>query len=650
MKRAWHSLPTEVWITVFDRLSEKKDLAQCRLVCKRWDPLAEKALFSPRLSLSYEYVNRKIHYHLSRKPFLGRYIQELHVMSLLGHKAITLVTKELLKLAITPEIKELEGRNVQAEFFEILLQIVQSSPVQFSKIECIPTPWRQFDLYLDLNYMFRNSIKSLEFNNTVETQRLGFFMNHLHEFTKVKKVMTRLKVSDLKKLDDILKQLRSLKYLEAGLYLDGPFIPKSKNELNAWLVQNVKQNENLEELQINRLRGQSYEGNLMDYLVYKYPNINRLVLARTTINLKFEHVLLAVKDVPSVFLSESHCLIAEDLWMLGYHLKSNKNIIDIRYDTYNTDGESCEIEINKFGGGVTEFTISLRPFMQHSFFKQLLSSVCTGQADITDLNIDLVHGKDPAKESEQLLTFYDILEWIPRIEKLYFSAEEIEYQEEIPNKLVLHELKALTLLGAKIGEGVITQIGELAPNLEELTLSSCLLLDDDDRYTNQMLISMPRTSLKELRISTYDHIFDNAEVINARPELKALVSIEDTINDENNSIYLNVDTPNAPEQYFLLSLYEDHIMLLSEEEFKKHSPSATVINIECMALSKITISLARTSVTLEWENEQLMPHDKVVLSENLRLREELSRLQQYIVSNGLSLPSDQQMMEIDNNI
>ncbi|KAL9545876.1 hypothetical protein MBANPS3_006930 [Mucor bainieri] len=76
------SLPVELWMNVFAQFTGRKELAQCRMVCKTWDPLAEKAMFSQAFSFPrYQKTAVQLYYHLARKPFLGRYIKSIKIVN-----------------------------------------------------------------------------------------------------------------------------------------------------------------------------------------------------------------------------------------------------------------------------------------------------------------------------------------------------------------------------------------------------------------------------------------------------------------------------------------------------------------------------------------------------------------------------------------
>ncbi|KAL9557442.1 hypothetical protein MBANPS3_001382 [Mucor bainieri] len=81
MTTSWNKLPTELWTIIFDQVGSAKVLSECRLVCKAWDPLVERAMFNQQLSLSTQSKIVKICNTLKQKPFACKYVLSMD----LGH-------------------------------------------------------------------------------------------------------------------------------------------------------------------------------------------------------------------------------------------------------------------------------------------------------------------------------------------------------------------------------------------------------------------------------------------------------------------------------------------------------------------------------------------------------------------------------------
>lgn len=626
----WESLPLEVWITIFAQIDSLKDLIQCRLVCKAWDPLAEKAVFSQTLHFSTERSTAvQLHHHLARKPFLGRCIKKVQIKrSSWGDniKFTDPLMVELCKLVFTPEIEKIDGMLLDDDFYKLLLDIMNNSPQQFRHFKAITA----------------SPIKSLPYSqvlckakDTLEFMELDILHNHspgqlvmdlLDKFVKLKEIALTLEfMTEIEAIDAILQKLQNVESLTLKMNVYS-FSRKTETEMNAWLGQHVQKDETMKTVRLQEIGEMEYTPNLVDYVVHKYPKLETLALVITDMGKHLDKVFQSIGQIPHVRIFETFTEQPEDVWMLGYRFKSTANKIEIRYALVLTfdDEEGAEVAISrKNSTHHTDFVLSLTPDLPHAFAKQLLTSISTGTSDITELNINLYLYKDARDESEHGMSFYNILKMAPHIKILRFCDEKIEHQTTGLDTLTLNDLAHLQFYATLIGPGVLQHISKIAPNLRNLDLFSCFLLDEDKKY-RRMIVDMPHSALERIAIKTGTHNHTEGA---KRREIKKLASMEKKINSMNN-VYLFVDTEDSSEQHFVLESGQNTITIISKDEYTLNSNGSKILHIHCKSLKELRIDIAGFDINMVWDgNGKLSSNSCIKESDYLILKREYLALQ-----------------------
>ncbi|KAK4509816.1 [Pyruvate dehydrogenase (acetyl-transferring)] kinase isozyme 2 [Mucor velutinosus] len=134
----WSALPAEIWLLVFSHVvGDIKQLAQCCLISKTWDPLAERAMFGQALQFRNTTTLTRFYNHVVRKPFLGRCIKYIHFEPIIMGSLP--FHRYFLQLAFTPTIRSVQG-TANDESLKIMLDIAKGSTERFKKLAYLPLP------------------------------------------------------------------------------------------------------------------------------------------------------------------------------------------------------------------------------------------------------------------------------------------------------------------------------------------------------------------------------------------------------------------------------------------------------------------------------------------------------------------------------
>ncbi|KAL9559214.1 hypothetical protein MBANPS3_000531 [Mucor bainieri] len=465
----FQKLPYELQFNIFNRIKDNAQLAACRLVCKQWDPIAERAIFSKTLLIKGdESFIAKLYYHLTTRPALALLIKSID-MTDHYYNGCSLLYEKFLNLLMTSSLEQIQGNHLFENSANLVCQIILNAPHKFNKIKKIPLAGtndlsRQclFALTDSLEYMYL-SIYDVKATFIPEDDGKSIIvLDHLNQFTKLDYfALIHYTIQDITELDIILRRLKNATKLYLCLrFEDENDIPKSSDEMTAWLTQNVEKDKRMKS--ITDLYGCSYKGywcNLVEYLAYKYPHLQSLKLNSLKYGTDTARVLRATKHIPHLILEDWELDIdADALYTVGHMMKSSSNTLKIDYVS------SREL-----------FTVNAcrEDSIQSSQFSFLLG-VGSDTSKITKAVIDL---HSPEYESDQdtpenLLTLYDILRLVPDVQDLEIINATIEYQELGTKDLVLNDLQHVQFHLSKIDHRVTAQLGSIAPNLDRLTISN----------------------------------------------------------------------------------------------------------------------------------------------------------------------------------
>ncbi|CAO3621381.1 unnamed protein product [Mucor fragilis] len=264
------SLPEELLRRVFGYINSSIQLAQCRLVCKKWNPHADTSMFSNTIVLRCREKALLLHALLFAVPAKGKLIRNIYF----DEKFDTLwVIKAIFNAISIPNLESLMGTALTPEFCDLLLEITARSPGTFKKLKSLPKYQQDVDQkYLDVLLAFKETLEEIDIDNESKhlNDALMKLVPHPNSFSNLNSLKFAAKFHQLSDVESILNGCMNLKTLELGNLWEGR--PMDKTALDAWMVQNVTQVESLEQLVIKH----QCRCDVIEYLVYKYPNIQSL--------------------------------------------------------------------------------------------------------------------------------------------------------------------------------------------------------------------------------------------------------------------------------------------------------------------------------------------------------------------------------------
>ncbi|KAL9554475.1 hypothetical protein MBANPS3_002805 [Mucor bainieri] len=295
-------LPEEALRMMLNAIDNVNELAQLRLVCKRWNPLAERIMFSKQITLKSNPQALALYGHLSKNSSYGKLVRHIH-FDPSERKSSWLMTA-LLKMIFTPDILKLTGKTRHDYIYSLIANIASESDTPFENLLSLPHQQSAFTYaYSNALISFRHSLTSVTINLTRRTpdDTLWDFVDRLGEFKNLELFDFSATIARFSDLERVLKGCTHLRSLTLRPALDQTL---DSNEMSAWMQENVKQVYTLTSL---RVIDECY-GDLLEYLTFKYPNINKIDIDAKDRRFKYassssfennmNRVLQAIKGIP----------------------------------------------------------------------------------------------------------------------------------------------------------------------------------------------------------------------------------------------------------------------------------------------------------------------------------------------------------------
>ncbi|KAL9551195.1 hypothetical protein MBANPS3_004371 [Mucor bainieri] len=582
MTAGFDSFTTEIYLNILHYTKSCSQLAQWRLVCKTLDPYAEKIMFSQRLCFTSITQMKKFYQHLIQKPSLAQCIPALHLGSLFKQDADTLFLKSFLQLTITPKMTSITGKFNPAAM-ATLSSTVQKGNAGIGAITRLPTEYNYSEGYIETfrsysrQYVFMliklgYCTKSLDVEINPESGLLFLLAKSLPKFPKLAHFKVTFNkcyeyAEDLERLLGQCQHLKTLEFKQSRYANVGGFI--AKEEWREWLVESP---------------------DVMEYLVYKYPNMEHLeldVCSRDVDDYPLaQRCLDAIQHVNEIHIESWPLQDALTTAYLVQAMKGSKcNRVSVQFNLYmakDDHGEVIVTKSNRTGASEFEFTFPWE-YPMHQFMNHLEQ-------------FDTIAYLDMALTGEQDFHFYDF-DKLDKVENLRLKIGTLEHTlAGVVDCYDMKLLKSLVLVNAIIAQGALEYLDRFAPSLEQLTLDGCdVVASDDDAYSYDQTINMPHTMLSNLSIITSADSFNKKDVamIEARWIHNAMrlqtISLEIT----------SMSSKRFPVQYFLLKSGEPSICeRISKDEFQDKSRDGSAITVICKSLGTLCIDLGSFKLKL----------------------------------------------------
>ncbi|KAF1806846.1 hypothetical protein V8B55DRAFT_1460257 [Mucor lusitanicus] len=368
MKASIQQLPTEVIINIFDQINDAKQLIQCKLVSKSWTSLAEKSMYKTiHMYLWDDSRLERLNHHLKQKPEFCQLIQNILISQQYFYTFSKRLFQEFLSLAMTPSIRTLDGIWKQ-EYLTMLLDYVESSSLKFKKLKQLPYSVRHDSVYMQLMSHFKESLQTASCSITEKTTLIH--QKIIRDSIKEYKYLTTLSIQDyrgfksVQEIDTFLQKCDRIKNLEFIINQSTTYTYMDEDQLSQWLASgSVQQVDSVNYLKISYMKGPdhmercSFGPDWINYLAYKYPNVERLSIENIT--LRYSHMAIPVFGNVKAFSLDDwrfHC--TQDLQHFVDRVKSESNSVRYYKCIAVQGSEICSLRATKDrNNSLTKFEI-----------------------------------------------------------------------------------------------------------------------------------------------------------------------------------------------------------------------------------------------------------------------------------------------------
>ncbi|KAL9542900.1 hypothetical protein MBANPS3_008373 [Mucor bainieri] len=271
-KNALKSLKSKLRRLSQNSIHSFEDLTQCRLVCTRWNQLAERAMFARPIFLPSISRAKAFLRHLQRNPQMGKLVTYLD-LGIVKNKHVH-VYLDLLPIVFTPAIHTLQGSINAPVFYRHLVSIAKASDTRFSKLKVIPTQLLRGskDFYKAV-YYFRKTLQQLYISWYDPSQTPWHVFNRLNEMSRLTVLTIDSEVSSVLTLDRMLSNCKQVRILNVMLLGVMPQVMPKARLLN-WMEIHVEKVPSVTNLFMEKSR----QPDVIEYLLYKYPNVKEVTV------------------------------------------------------------------------------------------------------------------------------------------------------------------------------------------------------------------------------------------------------------------------------------------------------------------------------------------------------------------------------------
>ncbi|KAL9550903.1 hypothetical protein MBANPS3_004526, partial [Mucor bainieri] len=253
-------LSEEILLMIFRNIQSLPQLATCRLVRKAWRDPAAKIMFSREIKVESESKAIQLHRHLLLDPSKAKLITKMRFT--FDADEIPLMVEELLDVAITPSIKNIDGSVKSVRFFNKLFSILNDTTQSYDKLESLP-----YYTGNNISIGVKTLAKTVKFATSVRAT-LASKPTNLSKYLKLKNLTLTGNVNALQTLEETLNSCRRISYLKLQDFtIHASVEGMSVKDVKAWCQPNVERNYKCQQMDINTV----CHPQLLEYLSFKYP-------------------------------------------------------------------------------------------------------------------------------------------------------------------------------------------------------------------------------------------------------------------------------------------------------------------------------------------------------------------------------------------
>ncbi|CAO3615411.1 unnamed protein product [Mucor fragilis] len=230
-------LPDELIAKIIDYSESTAGVAMCRLVCKRWNYLAEPLMFGKHIIIRSEAAALSLYGHLCRNPRYGKLVKRIHFQD---SDIMCILQQGLLRFIFTPNIEQMRGQMPFGySFFQTIIEIANSSPAKFDKLQVLPHPLYYSNIYDDALIAFKDTLREMVLVLDVDhTQANTGIINYMMDFKCLVNLTLTGNLGSMFLMEEILQHCLSLEELTLHLHLADNV--HDKNFVETWALASVK--------------------------------------------------------------------------------------------------------------------------------------------------------------------------------------------------------------------------------------------------------------------------------------------------------------------------------------------------------------------------------------------------------------------------
>ncbi|KAL9553816.1 hypothetical protein MBANPS3_003108 [Mucor bainieri] len=270
---AFLNLPAEIMQAILSFVDDVQDLAECRLVCKTWDPIAEKLMFSKKIFLVSAAKVSQLLQHLKKNPSFAKLVEYV-VLDFQDETTPNDLYLQALSAIFTPSLRVLDGYMPISNIYKGMLFIAKKSSQQFNKLEIIPQGQHMAtdsNDYKEACLLFKKSLKVVSITITDENMPDWRFINQLAAFDNLAHLILSNGMPNLNTIRRILDNCKQIETLKLS-WVDAQNPRLTKTEIQDWFRINDKPKKQKKPLKFLGVSN-CFSPVFVEYLMLKFQHI-----------------------------------------------------------------------------------------------------------------------------------------------------------------------------------------------------------------------------------------------------------------------------------------------------------------------------------------------------------------------------------------
>ncbi|CAO3620555.1 unnamed protein product [Mucor fragilis] len=339
-------LPSEIIRAILDCPDNIQDLAECRLVCKAWDPISEQLMFGKEIFLTSRANVSRLVQHLNKSSSFGRLVRHVVFAFVCEELPSDDLYSKLFSLIFTPNLRVLDGYIPIKNIYKEMVSIASKSAAKFDKLQVIPQGQRMIVNSSDFTaacLLFKQSLKVVTVTISDESMPDWKFIEKLGTFDNLAHLILSSGMPNLNTIRRIIDNCDQLETLKL-VWVDAKNTRLTKAEVRNWTRINDKSKKQKKPLKLLRVVN-CFSPVFIEYLVYKFEhiktadidmNIYQVIISDRVIQVTDEgihdhhiRVVQALKD--TFYYDFKYCTLRNNrLEDIIYHAQESDNVISIR--------------------------------------------------------------------------------------------------------------------------------------------------------------------------------------------------------------------------------------------------------------------------------------------------------------------------------